>query len=122
MPTFGSFSSLDDRELILRLAEPAAVVVEGDRAADLGGLLGDRADAGRLGLDPAPARSASVLVGSPPPVTQSCGLTLVPLEHVENAAGLVVRASPGNHQAVSSMPCFFSASISASNVGMCSAR
>ena len=33
---------LDDGDLVLRLAEPAAVVVEGQRAADLGGLVGQR--------------------------------------------------------------------------------
>ena len=50
---------LDDRELILRLAEPAAVVVEGDRAADLGRFFGDRADAGRFGA----IRCAPLLLG-----------------------------------------------------------
>ena len=43
---------LDDRELVLGLAEPAAVVVEGQRAADLAGLLGQRAELCRRGRDP----------------------------------------------------------------------
>ena len=46
MPTLlisWSFQSFDDRDLVLGLAEPAAVVVECERAADLGGLFGERA-------------------------------------------------------------------------------
>ena len=56
MPTLVTpwlFEPLDDRDLVLRLAEPAAVVVEGQRAADLGGLLGQRPELGRGGRDPA---------------------------------------------------------------------
>ena len=44
--------SLDDRDLVLRLAEPAAVVVERQRAADLGGLFGERPQLGRGRRDP----------------------------------------------------------------------
>ena len=38
-----ALQSLDDRDLVLGLAEPAAMVVESQRAADLGGLFGERA-------------------------------------------------------------------------------
>ena len=50
MPTLGKLQLFDDGDLVLGLAEPAAVVVEADRAADFGGLLGDRADTGRFDL------------------------------------------------------------------------
>ena len=42
-----SLQPLDDRDLVFRLAEPAAVVVESQRAADLAGLFGERSRAWR---------------------------------------------------------------------------
>ena len=67
MPTLVTpcaFEPLDDRDLVLRLAEPAAVVVERQRAADLGGLLGQRAQLGRGRLDPPLLLGARALVGA----------------------------------------------------------
>ena len=44
--------ALDDGDLVLGLAEPAAVVVEGNRAADLASFLGEQLQAGDGRRDP----------------------------------------------------------------------
>ena len=75
---------LDDGDLVLRLAEPAAVVVEGERTADPPGLGGEGLELGRGRGDP------PFLLGSAHPVTPQVEqdpelrLDAVPLEQVEN--------------------------------------
>ena len=82
---------IDDRQLVLRLSEPAAVVVQADLAAEPRGRFGDRPDAVRLGCRCAVCCSASVGVGPPPPVTQSWVLQAVLAQQVENPPAVVVQ-------------------------------
>ena len=111
---------LEDRQLILRLAEPAAVVVEPDRAADFLRGLADRLQMGNF-CGNALLLFVADFVGPPPPVTQSCVRTPFRLRTSRICFASAFK-SPGNHHASRVTPCFFKAAISASNVGMCSAR
>ena len=114
---------LDDRDLVLRLAEPAAVVVKGQRAADLAGLLGQRAELGRGRLDPPLLLGARARDRRP----GRAGPRAAALIPCRLSRSRMIRdsrlSSPGATQKASSaMPCRLSASTSASKVGMCSAR
>ena len=89
MPEVGDplrLEPLDDRDLVFRLAEPAAVVIKGERAADLGGFLGQRPQLGGGRFDPALLLGPLTLSGPRSSKHPELGLDCVPLEQVEDDA------------------------------------
>src|SRR5215510_5180232 len=81
--------AFEDLELILRFAEPIAVVVERDGATDPRGGLGDGPQPGRLGIDTGALflRAFRGTAGSGDPELRS---EVVTLEEIEDVPGFVV--------------------------------
>ena len=75
---------LDDRDLVFRLAEPAAVVIKRQRAADLAGLVGERPQLGGGRLDPALLLRTLDFVRPEIEQDPELGLDRVALEQVED--------------------------------------
>ena len=112
---------LDDRNLVFRLAKPAAMVVERHRATDFAGRLCERAELSRRSFDPALLLRTHGMVGAQVQNDPELRFDRVPLEQVKNDLRLTVQL-PGAQKASSLMPRFLSASISASKLATCSAR
>ena len=82
---------LDDRDLVFRLAEPAAVVIERQRAADFAGFLRKRTQLGRCRLDPSLLLWPLDLVGSEIEQNPELGLDRMALEQVEDDSRFAVQ-------------------------------
>ncbi len=113
---------LDDGDLILGLAEPPAVVIKRERTADLAGVLGERTQLRHGRLDATLLLGPLVFVRSEIEQDPELGLDAVAFEDVENDPRFAVELAGGDPESVERDPARLSASISASNVGMCSAR
>ncbi len=86
----GEIQFADDRELVLRFAEPAAVVVERDAAADLGRGGGDASDPRRFRLH----AITLLLFRSGRPATSrdpQLRLDVVPLQHIQDQSRFVAQ-------------------------------
>ena len=95
----GQLQLLNDRDLVLGFAEPAAVVVEGDLATNLRRRFGNRANAARLGDDTRPLIGL-VLRWSSAAGDPQLRSHLVLLEHGERQLGFVIerRRDPPRRQ------------------------
>src|SRR2546425_10004010 len=80
---------MDNRNLVLRLAEPSAVVVKGHCAAEFAGFLGDGPDALCFGLD-AGALFGSVLGWIAAARNPNLWLKAMALDYVQNELCLIV--------------------------------
>src|SRR6185436_21186245 len=84
-----SAKQLDDLDLVLRLAEPAAMVVQSHRAADFRRCLGNRAGSFRLRFD-----SGSLLprIRRRLPAAHDPKLCVqfMTLEHIKNESGFII--------------------------------
>ena len=93
MPTFvtpSRFSSLNDLDLVLRFAEPAAVIVEPDFAAQPRRSLGNWAQAHGFCFDALPLLRR-ILRRSPSAHYPQLRRDFVPLDHLENRARLLIQ-------------------------------
>ena len=97
---FLALQSLDNRNLVLGLAEPAAVVVERQRAADLGGLVGQRAELFRGGGDPPLLLGSGCAIGTEVEKHPEAGLQAVAFEQVEDDARLAIELAGSDPEGI----------------------
>ncbi len=95
-----SFEPVDDGELVFRLAEPAPVVIEGQRAPDLSGLLGEWTELCRRRGDPALLLRAGDLVGAQVEQHPEVGLLAAPLQEVENDSRFAIELAGSDPEGV----------------------